>query len=248
MISTQKLTKTYGTATRVVALDQVDLQIESGERVALLGRSGSGKTTLLNLLAGLDRPTSGSICVDDVDLHSLNPKQLADYRLRKIGVIFQSFQLIPTRTAIQNVELPLVIAGVKRRERKERAQETLSRVGLEKRIHHRPYQLSGGEQQRVAIARAIVNRPRVLLADEPTGNLDSAIAEQVTQLLLEIIAEQKSTFVLITHDRLLATACAERILQMTDGRISDNAAHGMHAMPASAGSTQGNRAEGDACS
>lgn len=220
MIVARGISRFYGSdANRVVALADIDLEIAGGSRVALLGRSGSGKTTLLNLLAGLDRPTSGELRVADRDLHKLSVNQLAKYRAEKIGIIFQSFQLLPNRTALQNVELPLILAGVSRKQRRAAASECLARVGLAKRMHHRPDQLSGGEQQRVAIARAIVNRPAVLLADEPTGNLDSKTADQVTQLMLDVTIETQATMILITHDRELAKRCATRVLMLSDGKL-----------------------------
>ena len=223
MINAKGLSKHYGEqSNRVTALDSIDLAIDAGERIALVGRSGSGKTTLLNLLAGLDQPSSGTLEVAGDSLQEMSAKERATYRLNKIGVIFQSFQLIPQRTALQNVELPLILGGVSRAERRERALESLRRVGLEKRVKHRPYQLSGGEQQRVAVARAIVNRPPVLLADEPTGNLDSKTADQVMELILEVVAEQETLMILITHDRQLASQCAQRIITLLDGRQLDS--------------------------
>lgn len=222
MIQARQLSRYYGESTsRVAALDQIDLDIESGDRVGILGRSGSGKTTLLNLLSGLDRPSEGTLAVNGHKLSGLNAAELAKYRREIVGVIFQSFQLIPNRSAFQNVELPLILAGVERSERKERVTQSIKRVGLEHRSHHRPSQLSGGEQQRVAVARAIVNRPKVLLADEPTGNLDSQTAASITELMLDIVSENKSTLILITHDHRLAETCSDRIVHMSDGRICD---------------------------
>ena len=220
MIHARQLSRHYGEpSNRVTALDEIDLKIESGARVGILGRSGSGKTTLLNLLAGLDRPSSGSLSVVDHELGDLNSVELAEYRRETVGVIFQSFQLIPNRSAFQNVELPLILAGVERAERKQRVAEAIDRVGLTRRTRHKPSQLSGGEQQRVAVARAMVMRPKVLLADEPTGNLDSQTAESVTQLMLDVVAEKESTLILITHDQQLAETCCDRIVQLLDGRV-----------------------------
>ncbi|HJN09872.1 MAG TPA: ABC transporter ATP-binding protein [Pirellulaceae bacterium] len=220
MIVARGISKSFGgDENRVVALAGVDLEIAPGERVALLGRSGSGKTTLLNLLAGLDRPSAGSLQVAGEQLQALKPGQLAKYRLHNVGVIFQSFQLLPHRTALQNVELPLILAGVSQRQRREAARDCLGRVGLSERMHHRPFQLSGGEQQRVAIARAIINRPPILLADEPTGNIDSRTADQVTQLILDVTAETNSTMVLVTHDHELAQRCVTRVVTLSDGRL-----------------------------
>ncbi len=222
VIVAENLGRFYGDKTNQVrALDGVSLRVESGERVALQGKSGSGKTTLLNLLAGLDRPTTGQLTVDGQALEQLDSDRLADYRLRKIGVVFQSFQLLPHFSALQNVELPLMLAGRARQERREAATLGLHRVGLAQRMHHRPYQLSGGEQQRVAIARAIVHRPPVLLADEPIGNLDSHTADQVVTLMMEIIEETHAAMLLITHDRQLADRCATRILTLSDGKLAN---------------------------
>ena len=223
MIQATRLSKSYGDEhQKVVALDAIDLAVEQGERVALVGRSGSGKTTLLNLLAGLDRPTGGELEVAGCSLASMNSQQLADYRLVQVGVVFQSFQLIAQRSALQNVELPLILAGTNRTERRLKATEALDRVGLAGRMNHRPWEMSGGEQQRVAVARAIVNRPQIVLADEPTGNLDTRTADEVTRLLMEVIAEQNATLVLITHDSNLAEQCAQRVIAMTDGKLVDD--------------------------
>lgn len=220
MIHARQLSRHYGaSANRVTALDGIDLEIEPGARVGILGRSGSGKTTLLNLLAGLDRPSEGTLFVADKNLSELTAPQLAQYRRETVGVIFQSFQLIPNRSAFQNVELPLILAGVDRSERKTRVTEAIDRVGLSERRRHKPSQLSGGEQQRVAVARAIVTRPKVLLADEPTGNLDSQTAQSITQLMLDVVEEKSSTLVLITHDRELAETCCDRIVHLSDGRL-----------------------------
>lgn len=231
MIHARRLSRYYGeSSNRVTALDAIDLEIESGKRVGILGRSGSGKTTLLNLLAGLDRPTGGSLSVADQNLGELTAAQLARYRRETVGVIFQSFQLIPNRSAFQNVELPLILAGVDRANRKQRVGEAIERVGLGKRGRHKPSELSGGEQQRVAVARAMVTRPKVLLADEPTGNLDSQTAQSVTELMLDVVKEKESTLILITHDRQLAERCCDRIVHLLDGRLLDDhdASNGGH--------------------
>jgi len=223
LVVTKNLHREYGdTSNRVSALGGIDLCVESGERVALLGKSGSGKTTLVNLIAGLDRPTQGQMTVDGQPLEKLSSNALADYRLSKIGVVFQSFQLLPNLSAAQNVELPLVIAGRPSGERRAAALDGLDRVGLSDRSTHRPYQLSGGEQQRVAIARAIANRPPLLLADEPTGNLDAATAEQVVNLMLDVVDEIQAALLLITHDQKLAARCATRILMLSDGKLVDD--------------------------
>ena len=219
MIQARKLSRHYGqNANRVTALAEIDLDIEAGARVGILGRSGSGKTTLLNLLAGLDQPSEGELSVAGKNLSDLNSAELAQYRRETTGVIFQSFQLIPNRSAFQNVELPLVLAGVPRGERIKRVTESIDRVGLSHRSHHKPSQLSGGEQQRCAVARAIVTRPQVLLADEPTGNLDSQNSKSITKLILDIVDENKSTLVMITHDTRLAKKCSDRVIMMQDGK------------------------------
>jgi predicted ABC-type transport system involved in lysophospholipase L1 biosynthesis ATPase subunit len=212
--------KSYGSAVAPVhALQGVDLEIRRGERVALLGRSGSGKSTLLNLLAGLDRPTSGRVEVGGWDLGRLTADALARYRLTTVGMIFQSYNLIPSRTALANVELPMVFAGRPPRQRRATARRALERVGLGRRLGHRPAELSGGEQQRVAIARALVNDPAVLLADEPTGNLDSDTAAEVIAVLTERVRDQGVTLLLVTHDEELARRCTDRILRIKDGRL-----------------------------
>ena len=222
MISANSVNRSYGTGeSQFHAVRDLELEIAAGERVSIIGRSGSGKSTLLNLLAGLDQPSSGTLTVDSSKLHELSRRQMADYRLSTIGIIFQSFQLIPQRTALQNVELPLIMKGVASAERRQRATEWLQKVGLEPRSGHFPYQMSGGEQQRVAIARALVNEPRILLADEPTGNLDSATTEEVVNLLTALCDESDVTFILVTHDEPLADRFGHRKLQMADGILSE---------------------------
>jgi predicted ABC-type transport system involved in lysophospholipase L1 biosynthesis ATPase subunit len=219
-VKTVALTKSYGTnAAPVHALRGITLVIPQGERVALLGKSGSGKSTLLNVLGGLDRPSSGEVHVAGQNLARLSTRELARYRLTTVGMIFQSFNLIASRTAMENVELPMVFAGRPGRERRVIARQALEAVGLGQRQSHRPAELSGGEHQRVAIARALVNNPAILLADEPTGNLDSATAREIVDLLTEHIRAQGTTLVLVTHDEELARRCAERILHMKDGQL-----------------------------
>lgn len=201
---------------QVHALRGVDFAIDEGEFVALIGPSGCGKTTLLQLLGALDRPDSGTLRFRGASLSELPDP--AAFRAREIGFIFQSFHLLPTFTAIENVQIPMFETGATARERKERAESLLQAVGLEKRLHHFPAKLSGGERQRVAIARSLANRPSVLLADEPTGNLDSENAREILDLLGRIREEQKMTMVLVTHDSTIA-ARAGRILRMMDGRM-----------------------------
>ena len=203
----------------VRAVDDVSLTVARGEYLALLGSSGSGKSTLLNLMAGLDRPTSGSIVANGADLATLSSLELARYRCNTVGMIFQSFNLLPRMTLEENVELPLRLAEVDRSERPARVREALERVRLTHRIGHRPAELSGGEQQRVAIARALVNRPKILLADEPTGNLDSASGEAILGLLRELQSQLGMTIVMVTHERALAERFADRLATMGDGKL-----------------------------
>jgi putative ABC transport system ATP-binding protein len=205
--------------TSVRAVDDVSLSIPAGEFLALLGSSGSGKSTLLNLMAGLDRPTSGAIVANGSNLAALSPLDLARYRRNTIGMIFQSFNLLPRMTLEENVELPLRLAEVPHSERDTRVREALERVKLTHRIGHRPTELSGGEQQRVAIARALVNRPKILLADEPTGNLDSSTGEAILSLLRELQSQLGMTIVMVTHERPLAERFADRLATMGDGKL-----------------------------
>jgi putative ABC transport system ATP-binding protein len=202
--------------TLVTALDGVTLVLEEGEPAAIVGRSGSGKSTLLNLLGGLDRPTSGEVFVRGKRLGDLADDDLALYRRLDVGFIFQFFNLVPSLSAVQNVELPMTLAGVPAAERRKRSAELLERVGLGTRREHRPAELSGGEQQRVAIARALVNDPPLLLADEPTGNLDSKTSEEVLRLLRGL---ERKTIIMVTHDRGLAKSFARRTLEMSDGKV-----------------------------
>jgi putative ABC transport system ATP-binding protein len=201
------------------AVDDVSLEVQSGDFLALLGSSGSGKSTLLNLLAGLDRPTSGNIIAGERNLSELTSLELARYRSRTVGMVFQAFNLLPRMTLEENVELPLRLAEVDRSERPARVREALERVHLEKRLGHRPSELSGGEQQRASLARALVNRPSILLADEPTGNLDSATGLEIMQLLEEIIKSLGTTIVLVTHERPLAEKFATRTVFLADGKM-----------------------------
>lgn len=204
------------------AVDDVTLDVRSGEFLALLGSSGSGKSTLLNLMAGLDRPTSGAIFAQGRILSEMNPLELARYRSRTVGMVFQSFNLLPRMNLEENVELPLRLAEVDRSERAGRVREALERVGLEKRLTHRPSELSGGEQQRAALARALVNRPTLLLADEPTGNLDSATGESIMVLLRKIQQSLGMTIVLVTHEHPLAERFADRIASVADGKLASD--------------------------
>ncbi len=228
ILQTDKLTKRFGSGpTAVTALDGVSLSIESGEFVAIMGPSGCGKSTLLHLLGGLDRPSSGRVLLENVDLSTLDDTALSLLRRRKIGFVFQFFNLIPVLTAEENVALPLMLDG-RQREAGGLAREWLARVGLAERAESRPEQLSGGEQQRVAIARALVAEPAILLADEPTGNLDSRAADDLLQVLRRSADEWGRTVVLVTHDARMA-AYADRIVFMRDGTVVDDATLGSRA-------------------
>lgn len=217
-IQTVSVTRHYSMGQSVIkAVDGVSLAIKSGEFAALLGSSGSGKSTLMNLIAGLDRPSSGAVVVEGKDLAQMSSEELAKYRRLAVGMVFQSFNLIPTMTLAENVELPMRFAEVDRAERSTRVQEALTHVGLAPRSEHRPSELSGGEQQRAAIARALVNRPRLLLADEPTGNLDSATGNEIMGLF-ERLHQQGNTIVLVTHEHDIALH-AHRIIHLRDGKV-----------------------------
>ena len=219
-LATDSATREFGEGeSAVMAVNDVTVSIAPGEFVALVGRSGSGKTTLLNLLAGLDRPSSGKVWFEGRELSQLSERELVGLRRERIGFVFQSFGLIPLLSAFENVELPLHIGGVSWRDRRRRANEALDLVGLLGRAGHRPYELSGGEQQRVAIARALVAGPSVLFADEPTGELDSVTAQSIGGIMREIAASRGVTVVTATHDLMLADM-ADRRLQMADGQIT----------------------------
>lgn len=219
LVEATRLTREYRLGGETVeALRGVDLTIEQGEFVALLGRSGSGKSTLLNLLGGLDRPTRGSIRVGGIELADMSKNELSLYRRTMVGFIFQSFNLVTSLRAWENVALPLVFQGIGRFERRKRAHELLERVGLDKRANHVPSELSGGEQQRVAIARSLVNEPKMLLCDEPTGNLDTSTSGQIMDMLLES-HRANTTLVMVTHDPALAEEHAQRTLRMADGQF-----------------------------
>jgi putative ABC transport system ATP-binding protein len=220
ILEAREVSKIYpmGAAT-VTALDKVSLAVDEGQFVAIQGTSGSGKSTLLNMLGGLDHPTKGEILFGSKPLGPLTKKEMARYRRYSVGMIFQGFNLITTMTAQENVGLALAFAGLRGNQRRRRAEELLERVGLADRMTHRPSELSGGEQQRVAIARALANRPKVLLADEPTGNLDSTRAHELLGLLREMVNKDALTVLMVTHDHELATSFADRIVLMKDGRI-----------------------------
>ncbi len=219
MIRALNLHKTYESDHRPLeVLRGINLEIQSGEKLAILGASGSGKSTLLHLLGTLDRPTSGQVLYEDRDIFALGERDLSRFRNRSIGFVFQFHHLIPMLTALENTQLPCMIAGVSRKEAGERARELLSQVGLSHRLGHRPSQLSGGEQQRVAIARALVLRPKVLLADEPTGNLDSQTGEEISKLLLSLGRTHSMTLIVVTHNEGLAAQLDRRIL-LSDGNL-----------------------------
>lgn len=219
VIDTEGLWRVYKTgAQEVPALRGVNLKVEAGRFVAVRGRSGSGKTTLLNCIGGLDRPTSGVVRVFGRKLSELSEKQLTQWRQERVGFVFQSFGLLPTLSAYENVELMLRIAGVHGRERREHALYCLDLVGLSKWIHHRPYEMSGGQQQRVGIARALVNNPQLILADEPTGELDSTTAREILTLFRRIVEEERITLLMASHDTLV-DEYVDEVLQLKDGQI-----------------------------
>ena len=220
LIHAQSVSREYRLGESIIrAVNDITLTVLSGEFLALLGSSGSGKSTLLSMLAGLDRPTSGAIVVNDRDLAQISPEQLARYRRDTVGMVFQSFNLLPRMTLEENVELPLRLAEIDRSERESRVSEALDRVRLGPRRKHRPSELSGGEQQRGALARALVNRPTILFADEPTGNLDSVNGEAILLLLQEIQHSLGITVIMVTHERPLAERFANRIATLADGRL-----------------------------
>ena len=221
LVRVRGLSRTYAVGdVRVAALEDVSLDVGEGRFVAVTGASGSGKSTLLNLLGGLDTPTAGTIEVDGVPVSGMDREALARYRRSVAGMIFQSFNLVPARTALENVELPLVFAGVERAERRRRAAALLEQVGLDRRSGHRPAELSGGEQQRVAVARALANGPRLLLADEPTGNLDSATSREIVGLLAGLNRDRGLTVVMVTHEEALVREFAHEVVRLRDGRVA----------------------------
>ena len=226
LIQAEAVSREYRLGETVIrAVNEISLTVQKSEFLALLGSSGSGKSTLLSMLAGLDRPTSGAIRVQDRNLSELDAEELARYRRETVGMVFQSFNLLPRMTLQENVELPLRLAEVDRNERVSRVSEALERVGLGARRQHRPSELSGGEQQRGALARALVNRPNILFADEPTGNLDSVNGEQILLLLREVQSSLGMTIIMVTHERPLAEKYANRIAVLSDGRLVDDGVH-----------------------
>ena len=219
-IRTENLCRHYPMGeTLIRAVDGITLQILPGEFVALLGTSGSGKSSLLNLIAGLDRPTSGTVVVHKSDLARFSREELAKYRLHTVGMVFQSFNLIPSMTLLENVELPLRFAEVDRGKREGLAKQALERVGLSARLRHRPTELSGGEQQRASLARALINKPQFLLADEPTGNLDSQTGTEIMNFIREFNETLGMTIIMVTHERALAERYANRMIFLADGKL-----------------------------
>jgi putative ABC transport system ATP-binding protein len=219
LLKLQQVSKNYGLAEAMTfAVRDVSLTIEHGEFTAFAGSSGSGKTTLLNLIGGLDHPTTGTIQLDGTDLTTLSSQELAQIRRARMGFIFQTFNLLPVLSGLENVEYPLLRAGLSAKEVKEKAQEALARVGLTKVMHHRPNQMSGGQRQRVAIARAMVHKPSIVLADEPTANLDKKTASEIMALMQALNQENKVTFVFSTHDPMIMEA-ATRVIHISDGKV-----------------------------
>jgi len=219
-IRTQEICRHYTMGASLIrAVDGISFSVQGGEFIALLGSSGSGKSSLLNLIAGLDRPTSGNVQVDGRSLADLSSEELARYRRHSVGIVFQAFNLAPSMTVAENVELPLRLAETDRRERAGRVRQALDRVGLGQRLAHRPGELSGGEQQRVALARALVNSPRILLADEPTGNLDSRTGMEIMEIIGDCNRRLGMTVLLVTHERALAERHAGRLLFLADGKL-----------------------------
>ncbi len=219
LLEAKDLKKTYRMGKVLVpALQGVTFDVAEGEFVAVFGPSGSGKSTLLHVLGGLDKPDEGEVSVDGISFSTLNDNALAEVRLRKIGFVFQFFNLLPRLTALRNVELPLTLADLSEKESIKKAEDMLKLVGLEDRMNHRPSEMSGGEQQRIAIARALINDPKIVLADEPTGNLDTTTGGEIVQLMKRLNKEKRQTFVVVTHDPTIAET-ADQILYLKDGMI-----------------------------
>jgi len=222
MIEIKNLKKYYKLGGEIVkAVDDISFNIEDGEMLSIIGPSGSGKTTLMHILGGLDTPGDGDVIVDGENLRSFSGKKLAEYRNKKVGFVFQTFNLQPHLTALENVELPLIISGVNQKKRKEMASIALEKVGLKDRMNHKPNELSGGQRQRVSIARALVNSPKIILADEPTGNLDSKTGDMILDLLKSLNKQEGVTIIIVTHDEYVARSC-DKIIQIQDGKIKKN--------------------------
>lgn len=224
VIDAHGISKTYNPDTiPVKAVDNVHVHLEKGEFTALVGPSGSGKTTLLNMIGGLDKPDNGNIYINGVDITKLPPNKLIDFRLRHIGFVFQSFNLVPVLTAGENVEFIMLLQGIKRKEREKRVQQLFRQIGLEDKINSRPAQLSGGQQQRVAVARALASRPKFVLADEPTANLDSASAFNLLDIMALLNKEENMTFIFSTHDQRVIER-ARRVITLVDGKVANDTA------------------------
>lgn len=237
IIQAQGVQKSYFTgAVTVAALRGISLTVRRGEMVAVMGPSGCGKTTLLNCLSGLDTADQGEIKIEGVSLTTMSDQERTDYRARRMGFVFQFYNLLPVLSAVENVELPLLVSGVRPKEARQRSLAVLGQVGLAARAHHRPAELSGGERQRTTIARALVNQPALVWADEPTGDLDSETANDIMQLMLHLNQEQKLTFILVTHDRGVGARC-QRIVRMRDGLIEGESVNG-------AGKGEGDQGQG----
>ncbi len=222
ILEIHQLYRTFKSGTKTLTVvNDISFSVPKGQSCAIVGPSGSGKTTLLGLCAGLDRPTSGTVTLNGIPLNPLNEDERAGVRNQHVGFVFQTFQLVPTLTALENVMVPLELRGEGTAEVRERANELLGEVGLAERVHHYPTQLSGGEQQRVAIARAFINQPKILFADEPTGNLDSETGQSIEQLIFNLNEQQETTLVLVTHDLALAKKC-DRIISLKNGKIQDD--------------------------
>lgn len=221
IIEVKNLVKKYRVGTEIItALNGVDLQIEKGEFIAIVGTSGSGKSTLLNMMSGLERPTKGEIWINNILINKVKEKDMAAFRRNHMGFVFQSFNLLGSLTALENAVLPLILQGVGSKERSKRGKEMLMILGLENRMRNKPNQMSGGQQQRVSIARALINNPKILFADEPTGNLDTKTTKEIMELLTTTIKEKGQTLVMVTHDRDVASY-ADRIIHMVDGVITN---------------------------
>lgn len=219
-IEIKNLTKKYRLGQEVItALDNVNLSIAQGEFLCILGTSGSGKTTLLHIMAGLEKPVRGEVLVKGISLTKMKEKDMAYFRRKHMGFIFQSYNLLPTLTAVENVALPLIFDGVEKKEREKRARELLIQLGLKERLMNKPMEMSGGQQQRVSIARALVNNPKIIFADEPTGNLDSKTTREIMDILCERVKASGATLIMVTHD-LELTHYADRVLHMVDGQIT----------------------------
>ena len=221
IIQIKNLTKIFGDGVEIKALDGVNLDIEQGEFLAIIGPSGSGKSTLLNQIGILDTPTSGTVLLNGVDVTKMSDKERSRTRNKELGFIFQYHHLLPDFNALENVMMPLLISGIKSSQAREVARKVLDEVGLGDRMKHRPNQLSGGQNQRVAIARALVNKPSIVIGDEPTGNLDSKASENIYELLRQLNREHNQTFILVTHDERMAVK-TDRIIRLVDGRVAEN--------------------------